>query len=160
MVIGYPEGTDIEKELAVEPSSTEPVDVDACGDDWEVIEDERIKSVNIDFKEAGSSGFSISQPSLDESSMNKSSVDVEGDTQGQSRVPASVDQTLTTSVQSEVPSTSEGEGNTSTTAMHVKTVTTKTSTIKRVITGEDGKEETSKEVVESFPAEKHDIDHT
>ena len=28
MVIGYPEGTNVEQELAVEPSSSEPVDVD------------------------------------------------------------------------------------------------------------------------------------
>ena len=51
MVIGYPEGTDIEQELAAEPSSSEPVDVDdQIGDDWEVVEeDESLKSVRVDF---------------------------------------------------------------------------------------------------------------
>ena len=43
MVIGYPEGTDVEQELAVEMSSSEPVDVDDVGrveDDGEVVEED------------------------------------------------------------------------------------------------------------------------
>ena len=76
MVIGYPEGTNVEQELGAEPSSSEPIDVDdvgQIGDDWEVVEeDESLKSVRVDFKEVGSEEFSIQPPSIDESLMSKS----------------------------------------------------------------------------------------
>merc|ERR1712083_978518 len=85
MVIGYPEGTNVEKELAVEPSSSEPVDVDdiesfakeieeQIRDDWEVVEeDESLRSVvKCTFPDIGFKGFSIQPPSIDESLTSKS----------------------------------------------------------------------------------------
>ena len=77
MVIGYPEGTNVEQELAVEPSSSEPVDVDdvveQIGDDWEVVEeDESLRSVRVNFEKVDSQEFSIQPPSIDESLTSKS----------------------------------------------------------------------------------------
>ena len=151
MVIGYPEGTDIEQELAAEPSSSEPVDVDdQIGDDWEVVEeDESLKSVRVDFKEVGSEEFSIQPPSIDESLMSKSedslvtepTVDV---------VPQIEGHTHSKDTPHESEDTSEVDK--SITVQQVKRVTTEhKKVIKRVVKGSDGQDHVTKEIVDEGP---------
>ena len=130
MVIGYPEGTDVEQELAVEMSSSEPVDVDDVDhveDDWEVVEeDESLKSVQVDFKEVDREGFSIQPPSIDDSIMSKSedslvtkpAADVAPQTQGNSK-DASLD------CEDSTLGTDTSEVDKSVTVKQVKTITTK-----------------------------------
>merc|ERR1712128_59762 len=82
MVIGYPEGTDLQKELAASPGSEQSKDSlpdlevvssekDDIGDDWEVV-DESLMNVQVDFSSTEPNMFKIQSPSLDESSLGTS----------------------------------------------------------------------------------------
>merc|ERR1712106_225731 len=82
MVIGYPEGTDLQKELAASPGSEQSKgslpdleavrsEKDDIGDDWEVV-DESLMNVQVDFSATEPNMFKIQSPSLDESSLGTS----------------------------------------------------------------------------------------
>ena len=67
MVIGYPEGTDLEKVLGPAVPSSDPIDVDDIEGNWELEEEEDcLRSVKLDFKPVENTEFCISTPSADD----------------------------------------------------------------------------------------------
>merc|ERR1712181_211740 len=159
MVIGYPEGTNVEQELAAEPSTSEPIDVDDVGhigDDWEVVEeDESLKSVRVDFKEVGSEELSIQPPSIDESLLSKSedspvtkpTVELVPQIQGETHRKDSPQES-----EDSATSMDTSEVDKSITVKQVKRVTTEHKKVTtRIVKGPDGQEHVTEEIVDEGP---------
>ena len=168
MVIGYPEGTNVEQELAVEPSSSEPVDVDDYAkqiddfakeieeqirDDWEVVEeDESLRSVvKCTFPDIGFKGFSIQPPSIDESLTSKSE-----DSSSSVTAPTAdvtLQQTHGDTQSADTSQESEESATSLDTSEVDKSITVKQKkVIRRVVKGPDGQEHVTEEMVAEVPS--------
>ena len=152
MVIGYPEGTDLKKELS-QQSSTYPVDVDdEYGNDWEIVEeDESLKSVKVDFKSEIGSEFSIQPPSMDESGLSKAD-----SVEKPSRIPRMIprqadgatDEDLSTTDQDSSLESIQSKEKSSIVKQVIKNVTVTKKLVRRTVVGADGEEDVTEEVID------------